>query len=71
MGKYIVSFQWYDSDTYCTNFCIAKNAKEVEDHYAKKYGGFVTVREAKDFEYEMAKNRGMPINKISDHEIER
>ena len=60
MAKFRVTFRWYDTDTFCTNICIADSEDTAREHYSKKYKD-VTVRPAFDYEVEDAKRRGMPI----------
>jgi hypothetical protein len=63
MNSFYVTFRWYDTDTYCTNICIAENKDMVHEHYSK-YNN-VSVREATAYEVETAKVKGMPIIKLS------
>ena len=58
--KFKVSFRWYETDTFCTNICIAKNKDVVMEHYCEKYKD-VTVSTASDYEFEDAKRKGMPV----------
>lgn len=66
-----VTFRWYDTDTYCTNICIADDIQKVRDHYAKyhdpvHYGGHsdVNISEITDDELRSAEKRGMPIIRL-------
>ena len=60
MKKFMVTFRWYDTDTFCTNVCLAKNKEKVREHYENKYRD-VSVRPASDIETETAKHKGMPV----------
>ena len=62
MKNFKVCFKWYDTDTYCTNICIAENENVVKEHYCKKSKD-VVVSPASDYEVEAARRRGMPIVK--------
>lgn len=64
MADFIVTFKWYDTDTFCTNLCKADSADEAKAHYEKKYSN-VNVREAKDWEVESYTRRGMPVTDLS------
>ena len=64
MAKFRVSFRWYESDTFCTNICIAENEDVVKEHYCEKYKN-VTVSPASDYAVEDAKRRGMPVVTIT------
>lgn len=64
MKTFQATFKWYDTDTYCTNLCVAESEEEVREHYECKGCEVVSVKEAKDYEVESAKRKGMPIVKI-------
>ncbi len=58
---YIVSFQWYDTDTYCTNLCSASDTSLIISHYEDKGCRVVGIRRAEKYEIESAKSKGMPV----------
>ena len=60
---FMVSFRWYDTDTFCTNLCIAESAEKAREHYESKYRD-VSVRDALKGEVETAKRKGMPVTRV-------
>lgn len=60
MKEFMVTFRWYDTDTFCTNLCIAESADKVREHYESKFSD-VSVRPALKGEAETAKRKGMPV----------
>lgn len=63
MKIYKVEFAWYDTGTWCANIVQAESADAVHQHY-KKYGEKRYIWEAKDWEVDEAKRKGMPIVNI-------
>lgn len=61
MKKYFcVTFKWSDDDdVYCENLCHAENEEAVKEKYSEY--PWYTAREARPYEVEEAKRRGMPI----------
>ena len=57
--NYRVTFRRYDTDTFSTNICVAKNEDEVREYYSKYCD--LSVRPASNSEYDEAKRKGMPI----------
>ena len=60
MKKFMVTFRWYNTDTYCTNVCLAESEEQARAYYESKYSD-VSIRLAFDIEVETAKRKGMPI----------
>ena len=60
MKYFKVTFKWYDTDTWCSNIVKAEYVERVQEHYAK-FGGEMYISEAKDWEVDEAKRKGMPI----------
>ena len=60
MKAYIVTFEWYDTGTWCTNIVKADSEDVIHAHY-KKFGEKRYVHEAKEYELDEAKRKGMPI----------
>lgn len=58
---FTVTFRWYQTDTYCTNLCNAKDEKAAREHYESKGCEVVSVKETPSYEVEAAKRKGMPI----------
>ena len=65
MKTYKVEFAWYDTGTWCSNIVMAEDENAVNEHY-KKYGEKRYVREAKSWEVNEAKCKGMPIVSLND-----
>lgn len=63
MKYFMVSFRWYDTDTFCTNLCVAESAEKAREHYESKYSN-VSVRDALKGEVETAKRKGMPVTTV-------
>ena len=56
---YFVTYRWYDTDTFCTNLCIADSEEAVRKCFADSE--ILAVRlVANDSEYQEAKRKGMP-----------
>lgn len=64
MNKFQVTFKWYDTDTYCTNICLAESEEIVREYYENKYKKVLSVGSITEAEFESQKRRGMPIVKI-------
>lgn len=60
--NYKVTFRWHDTDTFCTNICVAYSEEEVKAHYSKYRD--VSIRPASNYEYETAERKGMPIVRV-------
>lgn len=60
--NYMVTFRWYDTDTFCTNICVASDEDAVREHYSKYRD--VSIRPASNYEYETAERKGMPIVRV-------
>ena len=59
---YKVTFRWYDSDTFCTNICIAESEDSARAEYSKYKD--VTLVKASESQVELAKKKGMPIVEV-------
>lgn len=35
MKNYMVTFRWYNTDTYCVNVCIADDEEKVRKYFSK------------------------------------
>ena len=61
-SAYLVTFKWYETDTYCTNIAIAPDKDAVAGRY-EKYPWYC-VTETDSDTTEMYMRRGMPIIEI-------
>ena len=59
-----VSFQWFDTTTYCANIAHAENEKAVEKHYLTKGHKDINVSKCNEYDIETARRKGMPIVEI-------
>jgi len=58
MNYYMVTFQWYDTTTYCCNLAHAADENAVKEAY-KEYN-IIDIRPADPYEISTARIKGMP-----------
>jgi len=63
MEKYLITFRWYNTDTYCTNIVVASNEETAKQHYSQTYN-VVGIRKCQDWEYNDFTKKGMPVVKL-------
>lgn len=58
MKAYVVTFRWYETDTFCTNLVYTDNREQIH----KKYGDtLLSFHEATEYQIAEAKRKGMPV----------
>ena len=63
MTIYKVSFQWYNTNTYCTYIVTTStlSAGDIIDRYKSEYGENVYLSIGNTYDLTEAKRRGMPV----------